>query len=628
MAVRFHPRAGSSSRQNTVETLRPALRDRLHSVAEGCTECGACVAECLFLQSYGAPKKIAAAFAPEHGGQPAMPFECSLCGLCAAFCPERLDPAAMFLEMRREAADRGRGTFGEHRGLLGYERAGTSRRYSWYGLPAGCDTVFFPGCTLPGSRPEQTMKIYEQLLREIPALGVVLDCCTKPSHDLGREAYFRAMFGELKGYLLANGVGTVLVACPNCHQVFREYAPELTVSTIYEALAASAMTPAGSISGAMMVHDPCVMRHAEPVRAAVRVLATRMGLTLEEIPHSGRTTLCCGEGGAAGALAPHFAAAWGERCREEAASRRLVTYCAGCAHQLGALVPTSHIVDILFEPEAAMTGRARVSRAPFTYLNRLRLKSRFRKCVPAAACRERSFSAEGDGGKKGMLRSLVILALVIGAFAAVRGSGVTCYLEQDTLRSLIQGYGVLAPLVYMLVYTLAPVLFLPGLPITIVGGILFGPFWGVVYTITGATFGACLAFLVARYMARELIEAKLTGSRWQKLDRQVEEQGWKVVAVTRLIPLFPFNLLNYAFGLTRIRFSHYALATFFCMLPACIAFIVFSSSLLDLLRGKVSPTSVIGLALVVIVSLMPLGYRRCNPRKKRAAPAGSGQSGM
>jgi uncharacterized membrane protein YdjX (TVP38/TMEM64 family) len=173
----------------------------------------------------------------------------------------------------------------------------------------------------------------------------------------------------------------------------------------------------------------------------------------------------------------------------------------------------------------------------------------------------------------------------------------------------------------MLIYALAPVFFLPGLPITIVGGILFGPFWGVVYTITGATIGASLAFLTARYLARDWIEGKLTSPRWRRLDREVETHGWKVVAFTRLIPAFPFNLLNYAFGLTRIPFMHYAVTTFFCMLPACVAFIVFSSSLPGLIRGKVSPTLLIGILLVVLVSLLPVVYRRIKARRERRSAA-------
>ena len=194
-------------------------------------------------------------------------------------------------------------------------------------------------------------------------------------------------------------------------------------------------------------------------------------------------------------------------------------------------------------------------------------------------------------------------------------SGIARRLEPEAIRTWIQGYGALAPLVYMLVYTIAPALLLPGLPLTIAGGILFGPFWGVVYAIAGSTLGACVAFLAARYIARDWVERRLQDPRWRRLDRAVEKQGWKIVAFTRLIPLFPFNLLNYAFGLTRIRFLHYALATFVFMLPAYIAFIVFSSSLPDLIQGRISPSLVAGLGLVLLVLLLPVLYRRYRNKK-------------
>ena len=87
------------------------------------------------------------------------------------------------------------------------------------------------------------------------------------------------------------------------------------------------------------------------------------------------------------------------------------------------------------------------------------------------------------------------------------------------------------------------------------------------------------------------------------------------MAFTRLIPAFPFNLLNYAFGLTKVPFAHYLVATFYCMLPACIAFIVFSSSLLELIKGNISPTTLLGIGLIVLVSLIPVLYRRVKKRQ-------------
>jgi uncharacterized membrane protein YdjX (TVP38/TMEM64 family) len=218
-------------------------------------------------------------------------------------------------------------------------------------------------------------------------------------------------------------------------------------------------------------------------------------------------------------------------------------------------------------------------------------------------------------------KPLIILTLLAASVAGVHLSGATQYLQQDTLQALIASYGVLAPALYILIYSLAPVLFLPGLPLTIAGGILFGPLWGVIYAITGATIGASLAFLVARYVARDWVASKLKSPKWEKLDSEVALHGWKVVAFTRLIPAFPFNLLNYAFGLTRISFVHYVVTSFVCMLPACIAFIVFSSSLIGLIKGTVSPTTLLGIALIIIVSLIPVAYRKYKVRQTVEAVA-------
>jgi uncharacterized membrane protein YdjX (TVP38/TMEM64 family)/Fe-S oxidoreductase len=593
---------------NEATALRPALAGMLADEIGGCTGCGVCVAECAFLKLYGTPRAIARAYDPEDPKKNATCFECSLCGLCSAVCPEGLDPKALFLEMRREAVDRGFGSFPEHKGLLAYERTGLSKRFSWYGLPQGCTTIFFPGCALPGTRPAATEKVYRMLQEAIPDLGIVLDCCTKPSHDLGKERYFQDMFGEMVAWLAAAGIKRVLVACPNCYKVFSEYAPQFATETVYQQLAELAPDSVLETSGApVTIHDPCVIRSVPAPQAAVRSLLARAGRRVEEMPHTRGSALCCGEGGGVGALAPDLANAWGERRLVEAAGREVVTYCAGCANHLGKKLQVSHVLDLICHTPKPASG-------PITYLNRLRLKYRFKKLVPAALIRERTISS---GAGSGVLRPLVILAALIAIIVLARVSGVGQYLEPEKLRALFASFGLVAPLVYIAFFTLAPALMLPGLPISMAGATVFGPVWGVVYTMIGATLGACLAFLIARYAARDWVERKLVGQRWNKLDAETAQNGWKAVAFTRLIPLFPFNLLNFAFGLTKISFLQYAVATFIFMLPGTIAFITFSSSLLGLLKGKVSREFFIGIALIVAVSSIPKLAARYRDRKVR-----------
>jgi uncharacterized membrane protein YdjX (TVP38/TMEM64 family)/Fe-S oxidoreductase len=602
----------STTIQNNIAS---ELQRLISAIKAGCNNCGLCQKDCAFLTKYGTPGQISEHHDVSDPKTTTRAFECSLCGLCTTVCPQELEVDALFLEMRREAVDRGFGKFPEHKPLLNYERLGASHRFSLYRLPEKCTTIFFPGCGLSGTRPKAVNKLFAHLKQVDPAVGIVFDCCMKPSHSLGRKQRANIMFEEMNNWLAQQGVEEALVACPNCQAMFASLGQGLKVKTVWEVLAETE-APLEKTSGKVTVHDPCATRNAELAHKAVRTLLGRQGLSVEEMPHSGKATVCCGHGGAVNLIDPDLSALWGQLRKKEADGRRIITYCAGCVNSLQSHTPTSHLVDVLFDPHHALAGKTKGAGAPLTYFNRLLLKRAYKHQEGFAVTRQRTFVPETEP-KKRRWKTIVFLALLLTVVAGVHLSGASQYLRQDRLHELLAAYGALAPAIYILIYSLAPVLFLPGLPITIVGGILFGPFWGVIYTITGATIGASLAFFVARYLARDWVAAKLTSPRWEKLDSEVARHGWKVVALTRLIPAFPFNLLNYAFGLTKIPFFHYVVATFVCMLPACIAFIAFSSSLLGLIRGRVSPTALIGMGLIVLVSLIPVIYRRLKGRKPK-----------
>uniref|UniRef100_A0A831ZJ36 (Fe-S)-binding protein n=1 Tax=Desulfacinum infernum TaxID=35837 RepID=A0A831ZJ36_9BACT len=234
--------------------------------------------------------------------------------------------------------------------------------------------MFFPGCTFAGTRAEAVLAMHDLLRRSLPRVGIVLDCCTKPSHDLGRQAYFLAMFGEMKDFLVAQGVRTVLVACPNCYKVFQSYGSPLQVRTIYERLTEEALPRQDLLRGTVTLHDPCVLRHEPAVQDAVRSLVHHVGLQVMEMPNSRERTLCCGEGGGVGVVAPELARQWSVERARQAEKHPVVTSCAGCAAQLRRFMPTVHVVDLLLDGQRALAGKARVARSPFTYWKRLRLK--------------------------------------------------------------------------------------------------------------------------------------------------------------------------------------------------------------------------------------------------------------
>jgi len=184
------------------------------------------------------------------------------------------------------------------------------------------------------------------------------------------------------------------------------------------------------------------------------------------------------------------------------------------------------------------------------------------------------------------------------------------------LKAWIESFGSLAPLVFIAGYILAVILFVPGLPITVLGGVAFGPIWGTVYVSIASTIGAALAFLIARYGARGMVEGWVAKSpRLAKIDQAITRHGWRIVMITRLAPLFPFNLQNYAYGLTRIGFWSYLLTSWPCMLPATAAY-TFAGGALSEASGDMQRTLLyLGVAgsLLVLVSLIPRWLNKTSP---------------
>lgn len=211
------------------------------------------------------------------------------------------------------------------------------------------------------------------------------------------------------------------------------------------------------------------------------------------------------------------------------------------------------------------------------------------------------------------LRILLLLGLVAGIALAVAWRD---QFDAAALETWIHEAGIIAPLLFILVYAVAAVLFLPGTVATLAGGALFGPVLGTLYNLIGATLGATLAFLIARYLASDWITRK-AGGRVKQLISGVEHEGWRFVAFVRLVPLFPFNLLNYALGVTRLRLSHYVIASFICMLPGAAAYTWLGYAGREALAGGegIIRKALVALALLALVAFLPrlIGRLRHGP---------------
>ncbi len=227
--------------------------------------------------------------------------------------------------------------------------------------------------------------------------------------------------------------------------------------------------------------------------------------------------------------------------------------------------------------------------------------------------REETPSRKRDLGRLAGI-GLALLAVV----AIARITGLTEYLSLegfDRLRAWIDGFGAVAPVVFMAIYVVAVVAFLPAAPLTLLAGLLFGAVWGTLWTVIGATLGATLAFLVARYAARAAVEHWAENNeQLKKLDEGVERHGWRMLVITRLVPLFPFTLQNYAYGLTKVGLGTYVPVTAVCITPGSAAY-AFAGGSLVAARDDLTKTFVylgVSAALLVLISLIPGWLRKRN----------------
>jgi uncharacterized membrane protein YdjX (TVP38/TMEM64 family) len=200
-------------------------------------------------------------------------------------------------------------------------------------------------------------------------------------------------------------------------------------------------------------------------------------------------------------------------------------------------------------------------------------------------------------------------------------------LEPTRIAESLRGYGAWAPAAFAVARILGAVVLLPGAVLAIAAGILFGPIWGAVWNVLAATAGAVLVFAMTRFVAPNWAARVVEGRvGLAAMMQAIDQEGWRFVAFVRLMPIFPYNLLNYALGLTNVRLSHYTLATLVCMIPVDLAYSYLGHAGYQALTGQSGAlkTALLALGGLAALTFLPEFVRRY--RRDRASLLGSGDS--
>jgi Fe-S oxidoreductase len=339
-------------------------------------ECLACVRECVYLQKYGSyPRSYArqiynnaSIVQGEHLAN-ALINGCTLCGQCTELCPERFSMAELCLSARRDMVKRAYMPPSAHEfALEDMENANSASCALFMADPAEQKNVyaFFPGCQLAASRGEQVLRSYAYLRESVPAgtgVGLFLACCGAPAYWSGNEETFQTSLARIRREWETCGKPTLIMACASCVKIFRDAAPDMPLISLWEMLDRRyANPPSPPAEKTYCIHDPCAARHDAAWQQAVRGLAVKCGIKLEEPRRTGHETACCGYGGLVWNAQPELADAITRR-RAHDLEKPALASCIMCRDRFVSIGKEClHLLDIL--PFSKMDDAAHAAFAP------------------------------------------------------------------------------------------------------------------------------------------------------------------------------------------------------------------------------------------------------------------------
>ncbi|NQU94654.1 MAG: TVP38/TMEM64 family protein [Candidatus Omnitrophica bacterium] len=221
---------------------------------------------------------------------------------------------------------------------------------------------------------------------------------------------------------------------------------------------------------------------------------------------------------------------------------------------------------------------------------------------------------------KNLVKVLIGVLLVAGIWWIVKCQCLNLEsLTPSSIRDYIQGFGTLAAVIYIIAYALNTISIIPPIALlSLTAGLAFGKVWGAVYLMTGAMLGTTSTFFISRFFGRSLVDRILKG-KGKKLNELLERKGFVTVLLFRLIPIVPYEVLNYACGLSKIKLKDYFLATFLGIIPGVVISAFFGGTLGEVknLKDLLSTEFLVALGLLILIIAIPLIYTRVKKRNKK-----------
>ena len=345
-----------------------------------CIDCKLCMDGCLMMEEFtDSPKTLLETIQNSPAN---VAFSCAACGYCEVACPKDISIKEYFVERKKELAPTELHNFG-YRAVLFHQVLSFSKPFTTIKKFTDKDyshVAFMPGCALSSYSPKLVESIISHLQKVSPGMGVLMQCCGKPTHVLGDMPRFGRFYSALERDIERLGATTIVTACENCYMSLKTFTPHVKTISLYEWLDYMGI-PECSFEDAQTValHDPCPTRHELALHQSVRSLLNKMKLPFEEFEFNREKTQCCGSGGMLDLTNSKLAHQQKVSRANQTDCETIVSYCQECSSSMTRGGKNGiHILDLLFDETIVKNFKQPRLNLLTSWMNRYKTKQKIK----------------------------------------------------------------------------------------------------------------------------------------------------------------------------------------------------------------------------------------------------------